>query len=102
THELMHAAIKDGVRAAPRANLVAATPFTAPRDLRVAAGFVVICALAAGLALPPDEHTPGLVRATPDHAPAGAEVVIDGYNLLQDGLAPRETSGFRGSLDKSR
>ena len=102
THELMVAAIKDGVRAAPRANLVAATPFAAPPDLRVAGGFVAICALAAGLALPPDEHAPGLVRATPDHAPAGTEVVIDGYNLWQDGVAPRDASVFLGSLDKSR
>src|SRR5882724_5144169 len=33
THDLMVAAIVDGVRAAPRANLKAAAPFTAPKEL---------------------------------------------------------------------
>jgi hypothetical protein len=76
THELMVAAIHDGVRAAPRANVRAATPFVAPRDLRAALGFLAISALAAGLSLPTADRSAHVFRARPDHAPPGAEIVI--------------------------
>src|SRR6185503_13172369 len=46
TEDMMRAAIKDGVRAVPRANLRAATPFSVPRDLRTAIGFLAVSALA--------------------------------------------------------
>src|SRR5512135_3692042 len=45
THELMGAAVRDGVRAVPRANVRAATPFTAPHDWRAALGFLALSAL---------------------------------------------------------
>jgi hypothetical protein len=86
THEMMVAAIKDGVKAAPRANIRAATPFAPPRDWREAALFMALSALVAGIFFRTVDHTPHLVRAVPDHAPPGAEVVIEGENLL-DGIA---------------
>lgn len=86
TQEMMLAAIKDGVKAAPRANIRAATPFAPPRDWREAALFMALSALVAGIFFRTVDHTPRLVRAVPDHAPPGAEVVIEGDNLL-DGIA---------------
>jgi hypothetical protein len=99
THDMMVAAIKDGVRAAPRANIRAATPFAPPRDWKAALGFLAISALAAGLSLPTKDHTPHLTRAVPDHAPPGAEVVIEGTNLLDGIAAPmaRFTIGAPGA-----
>ncbi|HET7505420.1 MAG TPA: hypothetical protein VFK02_30580 [Kofleriaceae bacterium] len=82
THELMRAAIRDGVRAVPRADVAHATPFSAPADLRAALGFLVISALAAGLSLPTADRAPRLYRAEPDHAAAGDDVVLKGKNLL--------------------
>ena len=82
THELMHAAIRDGVRAAPRANLRAAAPFAVPRDWRAALGFLAASALAAGLAIPQPDRTPRVLGVNPERARPGAEVVIDGENLL--------------------
>src|SRR5258708_22320844 len=51
TYELMLAAIRDGVRAAPRADVRKATPFRLPKDLRAAIGFLAVPRLAAGLAI---------------------------------------------------
>lgn len=82
TEELMHAAIRDGVRAAPRANLRAATPFTAPRDWRAALGFLAVSALAAGLAIPQPDRTPRVLGVHPERARPGTEVIIEGENLL--------------------
>ncbi|MCW5801937.1 MAG: hypothetical protein KIT31_06075 [Deltaproteobacteria bacterium] len=82
THEMMVAAIKDGVKAAPRANVRAATPFVAPRDLRAAIGFLAVSALAAGLAVPTNDRTPHFFGATPDHAIPGTEIQLNGDNLL--------------------
>ena len=82
TYELMLAAIRDGVRAAPRADIRKATPFTVPKDLRAAIGFLAVSALAAGLAIPSRDREPHLYRATPDHAARGDTVVIEGDNLL--------------------
>jgi hypothetical protein len=82
THALMHAAIRDGVRAVPRANVVRATPFVAPADLRAALGFVAISALAAGLTIPTVDRSPHLYRAEPDHGAPGDEVVLRGANLM--------------------
>lgn len=89
TRELMYAAIRDGVRAAPRANLRAATPFTAPRDWRAALGFLAVSALAAGLAIPQPDRTPRVFGATPDRVRPGQEVVIEGENLLPHAEVPR-------------
>jgi len=82
THEMMHAAIRDGVRAAPRANLRAATPFRAPKDWRAALGFLVISALAAGIAIPHADHTPRVTGVDKDKARPGTEVTIQGENLV--------------------
>lgn len=82
TYDLMIAAIRDGVRAVPRAEVALATPFVAPTDLRAALGFIALSALAAGLALPTVDRTPHLYRVDPDHAAAGDDVVLKGANLM--------------------
>ncbi|HEY5952266.1 MAG TPA: hypothetical protein VIV40_42505 [Kofleriaceae bacterium] len=82
TQDLMHAAIRDGVRAAPRANIRTAAPFVAPRDWRAALGFLVISALAAGLAIPHADHTPRILGIDKDKARPGTEVIIQGENLV--------------------
>ena len=83
TEDLMVAAIKDGVRAVPRADIVAAAPYAMPRDLRAAALFTVISALAAGLIIKRPDHTPKVFKAQPDHARPGEIATIEGENLLQ-------------------
>ncbi len=88
THDMMVAAIKDGVRAVPRANIQAATPFAPPKDWRAAIGFLAIAALAAGLSLPTKDKTPRIVRANPDHALPGEQVTIEGTNLLEGIATP--------------
>jgi hypothetical protein len=82
THDLMHAAMRDGVRAVSRANLRGATPFTPPRDWKPALGFLAISALAAGLAIPTVDRTPRVHGVHPERARPGTEIVIDGENLL--------------------
>ncbi len=87
TEDLMVAAIKDGIRAVPRANVAAATPYTEPRDLRAAGGFFVLSALIAGLAIPPPDRLPVLHRLDPDHVRPGETLKVSGKNLTR-GLAP--------------
>lgn len=55
TREMMRAAVRDAVRATPRADVRGATPFEAPRDGRVAAVFAGLAIAAAGLGLPARE-----------------------------------------------
>jgi hypothetical protein len=98
THDLMIAAIRDGVRAVPRADVARATPFVAPADLRAALGFLVISALAAGLALPTVDRAPHLYRAEPDHAAAGDDVVLRGANLMTGIARPIAALPSRSSL----
>jgi hypothetical protein len=98
THDLMVAAINDGVRAAPRANVRAATPFVAPKDLRAALGFLAISALAAGLSLPTTDMSPHVFRAKPDHARPGAEVMIEGENLMTGVTPPLASRAVRNTL----
>ncbi|HEY0192026.1 MAG TPA: hypothetical protein VGC42_12990 [Kofleriaceae bacterium] len=85
TEALRLAAIRDGVKAVPRADVRIATPFVAPADLRAALGFLVISALAAGLALPTADRAARLVRVEPDHAAVGDDVVLKGANLKPPG-----------------
>lgn len=92
TVALMHAAIVDGVRAVPRANVVKATPFVAPRDWRAALGFLAASAIVAGLSLPGVVYTPSLFRADPDFGAPGQEVLLHGENLLAGAAAPRAAS----------
>ncbi len=98
TEELMLAAIKDGVRAVPRANIEAAAPFAAPKDLRAAAGFLLMSALAAGLMIPRDNREPGLFRAAPDHARPGEVVFLIGENLLTGVASPVASVGARNTM----
>ncbi|HEY0476303.1 MAG TPA: hypothetical protein VGD37_02215 [Kofleriaceae bacterium] len=98
THELMLAAIRDGVRAVPRADLKRATPFVAPADLRVALGFLAISALAAGLAIPTVDHTPRLYRVEPDHGAPGDEAVLRGVNLMTGMAHPLASLPAKGTI----
>ncbi len=86
TADMMAAAIRDGARVVPRANIVAATPFRLPKDLKAAFGFLAVSALAAGLAVPTVDRTPRLFGADPDQGRAGVEVLLRGENLMT-GLA---------------
>lgn len=88
TTDMMIAAIRDGVKAVPRADVVAAAPFVEPRDLRAAAVFVVVSALVAGLYLPTVDRSAKLFGVDPDHAPPGAEVILRGENLMQGIASP--------------
>ena len=98
TRELMAAAVRDAVRVAPRANIVAASPFRRPRDLRAALGFVAVAALTAGIALPTEDRTPRLLAAFPDHAPPGASVVLRGRHLGGPSSADRTVSKVPGDV----
>ena len=86
TTDLMLAAIRDGVRAVPRANVEAAAPYTLPKDLRAAAGFLAVSALAAGLAIPMPDRSPRLTGVSPAEARPGEIVRLQGANLMT-GLA---------------
>jgi hypothetical protein len=97
THDLMVAAIADGVRAAPRANLKAAAPFRAPKDLNAAAGFVALSALVAGLSIPRGDRGAHIYRVTPDHAPGGTEIELDGVRFSETAFAPEGASVYLGS-----
>lgn len=88
TTEMMLAAIRDGARAVPRANVRAATPIVAPEDWRAALGFLAISALAAGLALPGTDRTPRIYRVDPDHARPGEVVTLVGANLTTGVVEP--------------
>jgi hypothetical protein len=58
TLALMRAAIADGVRAVPRANVRAAAPFRAPRDTRALATFLAVGGALAALAFGPTRAVP--------------------------------------------
>ncbi|MDX2087955.1 MAG: hypothetical protein SFX73_08900 [Kofleriaceae bacterium] len=88
TDDLMIAAIKDGVRAVPRANIIAAAPFTKPRDLNAAAGFFAVSALVAGLFIERPDRTPSLGYADPAVARPGEIVHLRGKNLLTGVASP--------------
>lgn len=98
TYDLMLAAIRDGVRAVPRADVKRATPFVAPGDLRAALGFIAISALAAGLAIPTVDRSPHLYRVDPDHGAAGDDVVLRGANLMTGLARPIASLPVRASL----
>jgi len=65
TRALMVAAIRDAVAAVPRANPVAATPWTAPADGRVALGFAACGLFIAALAFPPGGGDPAALSVLP-------------------------------------
>ncbi|MGE0396318.1 MAG: hypothetical protein AB7T06_06335 [Kofleriaceae bacterium] len=102
TEDLMVAAIKDGLRAVPRANVAAATPFTAPRDLKAAGGFLVLAALIAGLAIPRPDRLPALYRVDPDHARPGETLKLVGKNLTLGLASSGPSEAERGlSVDEA-
>lgn len=88
TEDLMLAAIRDGVRAVPRANVEAAAPYRLPKDLRAAAAFLAVSALAAGLAIPRPDRTPRLTGVDPPEARPGEVVKLQGVNLLTGIASP--------------
>jgi hypothetical protein len=94
--EFMAAAIRDAARAAPRADIKAAAPITAPRDLKVAGLFVAIAAAIALLRIPLPDYTPALTGAFPNVGPPGVEVRIEGKNLLS-GVARPPHAGLPGT-----
>src|SRR5687768_9661406 len=85
TRAFMQAAIDDAVRAAPRANVVAATRFAWPRDTRAALAFAAAAAVVCGLYLAPIERDPIVATIAPPAAPRGAEVVLSGVRFADDG-----------------
>jgi hypothetical protein len=92
TRDLMRAAIRDGVNAAPKADIVKATPFHTPRDLRAAGVFAAIGIVAAGLGLP--ERDPRCFGVDPIRAGRGETATVTGEWLcgpdVDDG--PQDTT----------
>jgi hypothetical protein len=85
TEDMMAAAIKDGIRAVPRANIIAAAPFHQPKDLAIAGPLTVMAVVAAIFVVPPT-HTARLLSVDPDYARPGEIVELKGEYLLT-GLA---------------
>lgn len=98
TQDLMHAAIRDGVRATPRANIREAAPFSVPKDWAVALAFLVLSALCAGLSIPTDDRTPRLLRANPDRDRPGSITIIEGAHLMTGVAAPLASLPVRSTL----
>jgi len=76
TAELMRAAVRDAVKAMPRADVRGATPFEPPRDARVAAVFAGLALAAAGLGLP--ARDPKISAVDPTRECNDEKVVITG------------------------
>ncbi|MEZ4368985.1 MAG: AAA family ATPase, partial [Kofleriaceae bacterium] len=94
----MEAAIRDAVRAAPRANVAAAAPYQVPRDARAAAGFLAVSALIAGFAIPMPDREAALVEADPAFAPPGAMVTLRGRNLLRGVSSDQTAAAVPGNV----
>ena len=98
TRALMRAAVKDAARAVPRADVVAATPTTKPKDLGPALGFAMVAALAAGLGIKPPPRDPRLIAAEPGVGRHGAIVTISGERLCGPRAAAAEACTPGGAL----
>ena len=85
TRAFMEAAIDDAVRAAPRADIKAATPFSWPRDTRPALAFLVAAVVVSLLYLPPGEHDPVISAVDPAAAARGADIDVHGVRLTDAG-----------------
>lgn len=81
TRAFMRAAIADAIRVVPLANVVAATPFTAPREGRAALGVVAVAAILGGLILPRPDVAPALLSVSPAAAARGQSVEVRGARL---------------------
>jgi hypothetical protein len=98
---LMALAIEDGRRAAPRADVVAATPVRAPRDLGVLAAFVMVGAAISLLAFGPRVRLLDLTLAS--HAGTLANAALTGPDANEPGgVDPAEASLVRLELDDLR
>jgi hypothetical protein len=97
TRDLMDAAIRDGVQAAPRANVEASTPFAWPRDLGPAFGMIALVVIA--MVLPPCVQAiePRIVRAEPAFGPPGTHAKIETENV-----SPVPGNVFLGSAEHAR
>jgi hypothetical protein len=98
TRALMQAAVVDAARAAPRANVIAATPYRRPRDLRVALGFVLVSALAAGLGIDLPPRDPRLVGAEPGLGRHQAPITLVGERLCGPKAAPEAACALDGAM----
>ena len=98
TVELMHAAIRDAVKAAPRADVTRATPFRKPRDVWPALGFAAIAMIAAGLGVDRPDRSPRLLAIDPSAAKAGVEVTIWGERLCGPDRRPEEPCQLEGAM----
>jgi hypothetical protein len=97
TEAMMQLAIKDGVRAAARADIHAAAPFVMPEALPVAAGCIGVVML-AWLAIPAVIWAaPHVTGVTPDHATAGQVVTITGSALTRGLRSTHEVQEAGGS-----
>ncbi|HEU5055856.1 MAG TPA: hypothetical protein VFU21_05005 [Kofleriaceae bacterium] len=85
TRAFMEAAIDDAVRAAPRADVKAATPFAWPRDTRAAAAFLAAAAVVSLLYLPPVERDPSIALCEPAAAARSAEIEVRGARFTEAG-----------------
>lgn len=85
TKAFMEAAIDDAVRAAPRANVKAATPMSWPRDSKAAGVFLLAAVIVSLLYLPPIARDPVIAMCEPAAAARQAEIVIRGARLTEAG-----------------
>ncbi|HKA88294.1 MAG TPA: hypothetical protein VKE22_11530 [Haliangiales bacterium] len=77
TVALMEAAIADGLRAAPRANVRAAAPFRVPRDLRALGAFAAVGALVCLLRFGPEPRPAVRAAVPPGPAPSEQTEALD-------------------------
>src|SRR3569623_3363731 len=98
TEDMMVAASKDGARAASRADIRAAAPVAWPRELRAALGVLALSAIVAGLSIPTVDRGAKGYRAMPDHAPPGAQITIEGANLMHGMARPLASLPLRNTM----
>jgi hypothetical protein len=111
TRLLMEAAVADAVAAAPRAQVVAATPYSWPRDTRAALAFATAAAALSGLAIAPSADVPAIARIEPPAAARGAEIELVGARfgdpeggavLFGEGSGAREVAVLAWEADRIR
>jgi hypothetical protein len=86
TRGFMEAAIDDAIRAAPRADVKAATPMSWPRDSKAATAFAVAAVIVSLLYLPPIAKDPAIVLCEPAAAARNTEIEIRGVRLTESGV----------------
>lgn len=103
TRGMMIAAIRDGILAVPRAHVRAAVPFSWPRHSRIAAAFLAVSALTAGLRLP-TPNRPGAPVAAASSEPSGHPTTASAIALDPDEKAYIEAivSELRSAAERER